>query len=555
MWKKFLSTLRTYTFRERLASILFLVLFLYSTVHFVTLRLRFANTYTEGLVGYVTSLNPLFSDLNEADREVGKLLFSGLTKYDPVKRAVVEDMATLKLDSTQTQYTFTLRDFLKWHDGEPVTADDVYFTFHTIIQSPDFSNPLLKANFDGVEVEKIDAKTVRFSLKKPNSFFITNFTVGLLPKHIFAGIPVADLATSDLNAKAIGTGPYMLADEYRLGLDQKGEIRLKRFDDYYGGISQIRYFVFQTYPTIQALVDEIDTLDGAAHLAGDDMNLISKTGNFKLFPYELPNYSAVFMNFESAILQQKPVRLALQKALDKKKLLDILPGRMGVDTPLLELNQEDWVYQSSVEQANGALYDAGWRFPEGTAAGAKKVRKSKKGNPLKLTLVARQFPEGSRKLRETQQTLNFLKESWTALGAEINVQLYPLDEFKNVVSERNYDLLLAGQSLGYNFDTYYFWHSTQASSGQETSGGLNLSNYRSFAVDALIEDIRRTFDDTKKQSALNKLAKTMKDDIPAIFLFRDIYFYASNKTVSQLSLNHLAFPSDRFANIVDWVKE
>lgn len=519
-----------------------------------------SDTYYEGIVGYVSNLNPLFADLNDADRDVSRLLFSGLTKYDPEKKMVVEDMATVKIDQTQKIYTFTVKDGLQWHDLQPVTADDVYFTFAKVIQSPEFSNPVLKANFQNVDIEKVDAKTVKFILQKPLSFFLTNCTVGLLPFHIFKDIPVAEIQSSPLNQKPIGTGPYQIEDSYRVGLDEQGEIRLSRFENYYGGLPVLQYIVFQTYPTVQSLFDDVDSLNGIARLTGEEVDQFSDDREkYAFIPYELPQYTAVFFNMDRPFLKEKNVRLALEKAVSKEELLKLIPYRVMVDTPLLELKQEEWIYKPSVEQAQGALFGIDWKFPlqddstkiSSLDLSAPRFRKNKKGEVLQFELLAPQFPSNPRKDLETDKTASFLRDAWQKIGIKILVTRLPIQDFTDRVQKRDYDLLLAGQSLGYNFDTYSFWHSTQS-----TESGLNLSNYKSFPADALIEDIRLTFDnDDRKAKSLQKLAKVIGDDIPALFLFRDVYFYVSDKSVSELRLKNMAFTADRFANGVAWKKK
>jgi len=115
------------------------------------------------------------------------------------------------------------------------------------------------------------------------------------------------------------------------------------------------------------------------------------------------------------------------------------------------------------------------------------------------------------------------------------------------LSKRDYDMVLTGQSLGYNYDTFSYWHSSQAS-----STGLNLSNFGSFAADALIEKIRDTFDPAIKKKLLSDLAKVISQDIPAIFLFRPSYVCASDGKVKGIGLKNMAFVSDRFAHIERW---
>jgi ABC-type transport system substrate-binding protein len=137
--------------------------------------------------------------------------------------------------------------------------------------------------------------------------------------------------------------------------------------------------------------------------------------------------------------------------------------------------------------------------------------------------------------------------SWRKIGVEVEAQLAYPDEFAARVQNRDYDLLLTGQSLGYNLDTYSYWHSSQAD-----GNGLNLSNYKSFAADSLIETIRKTFENENKEEFLKDLAKEIKEDVPAIFLYRPSYVFATDWKVENVELENLAYPSDRFLNITDW---
>ena len=105
-----------------------------------------------------------------------------------------------------------------------------------------------------------------------------------------------------------------------------------------------------------------------------------------------------------------------------------------------------------------------------------------------------------------------------------------------------------GQTLGYaSDDAYSFWHSSQVD-----TNGLNLSNYKSFQVDSLIEQIRLTFESEKRLEKLKTLATQLVTDVPAIFLYRPIYYYASDDKVEGIKVDGMAYSSDRFSNLEDW---
>jgi peptide/nickel transport system substrate-binding protein len=245
-------------------------------------------------------------------------------------------------------------------------------------------------------------------------------------------------------------------------------------------------------------------------------------------------------------LKNADLRLALQKSIDKELLISQFTDKKVVDTPLMELSQEDWVYKPSKEEAEGALKDAGYSYGEDDTEHLG-IRYGEDESALELRLVARLYEDDANKFEEVKKVVTFLQESWESIGFDIQVDLLPLGEFEERIMRRDYDLLLLGQNLGYNLDTYSYWHSTQAS-----PIGQNLSNYKSFQVDSLIEDIRSVFNLEKRARELNELAEQIKKDFPAIFLYRPVYYYATDSKVSGISMDGIVFPSDRFFNMYLW---
>lgn len=502
--------------------------------------------YSEGIIGQIKRLNPLFIEFNQADRDISGLIFSGLSKYDPIQEKIVEDIATHTLSLDKKVYTFTLKENVTWHDGQPVTAEDIYFTYHDVIQHPDFPNPVLKSNLEGIEISILDQRSVEFKLKEPNSFFFTSLTVGLIPKHILSEIPVIDLIQHEFNLNPIGTGPYFLAEPPEINPNkQTAQIYLQAFPDYYGSPPYIQDLRFLTFPDEETLIKNKKSLNGLAKIASpEEWKKLKKDSRFQLYGYSLPQYTAVFINHESPFLKNQKTRLGLLKSIDKELLINQLGFKIRIDTPLLELNQEEWINRFDSKEAMGALYDSGWNFPAGNT---NEIRQNKKGDSFSLRLIVRQFSENPVKANEQNQVLDFLIEAWRNIGVDVSAEELSNEDFNNRLQTRDYDLVLTGQSLGYNLDTYSYWHSSQAS---ET--GLNLSNYKSPIADNLIETIRRLFDPEEKAHKLEKLGEAIADDVPAIFLYTPVYYYAVDQNIKDVRIGTLGFPSDRLTNLPNW---
>ena len=139
-----------------------------------------------------------------------------------------------------------------------------------------------------------------------------------------------------------------------------------------------------------------------------------------------------------------------------------------------------------------------------------------------------------------------LKKQWQKIGVELDIEVLENGNFQNSLNQRDYDLLLFGQNLGYNLDAYPYWHSSQAK-----EGGLNLSQFKNFVVDSLLEKARLE-DDQKRKETLNKIQEIISREVPAIFLYSPTYFTALSNEVSHPPFNHLATISDRLSNIESW---
>ncbi|HLG26097.1 MAG TPA: ABC transporter substrate-binding protein, partial [Candidatus Gracilibacteria bacterium] len=417
--------------------------------------------YTEGLVSdRATLINPVYADFSEANREISSLVFSGLSKYDPTLKNFVEDLGKLSISEDKKSYKFVIRDDVFWHDGQPLTAADVYFTYHDVIQSEEFQNPVLKANFQGVEVKQIDEKTIEFVLTSPNAFFITNLNVGILPKHLIEAVPVGELPMTNFNVQPVGTGPYKVESPLEMQGDTRQSVLLTLNDKYYGEKPKIQHIRFHVFSTSDLLLREQGTVNVIAKVPKDIVSALVDTNRFQFFNYELPQYTAVFVNMDAPVLKKEKVRIALQKAIDKDAMLRMIPNKTRVDTPMMELNQTEWLNKTNIDEAKGALFDSGYKMK--TDAPEDPYRKDADGNNLTFVLLVRQLDETPSTAEEMQTLVNFLVEAWKNVGVEIDVQFETKSVFDERIRARDYDLVLAGESLGYNLDTYSFWHSSQA---------------------------------------------------------------------------------------------
>ena len=160
---------------------------------------------TEGVVGSPRFLNPLLA-ISDADRDLVSVLYSGLLKASPDGSLTPDLAKSFEISKDGRTYSFILKDSVYFHDGTPVTADDVEFTVLKA-QDGNIKSPK-RANWDSVTVEKVSPTEIHFILKQPYAPFLENTTMGILPKHIWKNASAEEFALSLFNIEPVGSGPY-----------------------------------------------------------------------------------------------------------------------------------------------------------------------------------------------------------------------------------------------------------------------------------------------------------------------------------------------------------
>lgn len=312
--------------KEQRTLLLFVALFLGS---FLFLSLHIYLTYTvvvpakggtmvEGMIGSPRFLNPVYAEVNDTDRSLSQLLFSGLLRYDNEGNLVGDLAESYSILEGGRVYEVTLKDKIRWHDGYGLDADDVLFTIQTI-QDPRYKSPI-RANWVGVNVQKISSVKLRFVLKDPFASFPERLTVKILPKHVWGKITPENFALSVYNLQPVGTGPYRLIDSKRNKSGSIKEIQLRTHSRYHGRKPHIENLVFKFFETEQDLLHEAD----AGKLKS--FSLLNPAPRFRnpalrVHEFSLPRSYSLFFNLEApSPVANQNIRKALALTLDINEL-------------------------------------------------------------------------------------------------------------------------------------------------------------------------------------------------------------------------------------------
>jgi len=370
--KQWAQLFKVLTKKEKIAFFVFLGLFLFSSL-FLVINFYLKNTevkpaiggqYIEGVVGSPRFINPIYAQSSDVDRSLVEIIFSNLT--DLAKDIKIKDEGKV--------YEVELKENVLWHDGKTLTADDVIFTIKTI-QNPDYKSPL-RANYLGIETEKINDYTVRFKLKDAYSAFLERLNFKILPEHIWQDISPQNFLLTNYNLKPVGSGPYQFKKLKQDSSNAIMALTLVRFENYFDSELKKPYLTeisFRFFESEERLVNAAQRgeIDGFSLTEPSYFNLFQRS-NFKEYSLSLPRYFAIFFNPDKARLladenARKALNYATNKAeiiksvlLDRGKIVDspILPAIYGYEPPTK-------VYEFNPEKAETLLAKAGLEKIEG----------------------------------------------------------------------------------------------------------------------------------------------------------------------------------------------
>lgn len=496
--------------------------------------------YIEGIAGQPLYINPAISQTSEADSDLAQLIYSGLFKYDKDGNIIPDLAESYSTSDDKKEYKIILKKNITWHDGQPLNAEDVFFTYN-IIQDVSYKSPL-RQSLQGIEVRTDDEYTVIFSLKNPYVGFLDNLTIGILPKHIWENITPEKFALAEYNLHPVGSGPYMFSD---LQKGPDGTIltfKLVSFKNFYEGAPYISKMTFNFYPDDNALIDAYNKKEimGMASIPPQNVKDIKNIKSTNINQLIIPRYFAVFFNqTKSVSLADDNVRKALEEAVDRQAIISsvLFERGLALKSPFFP-QMKGYVEsdaQADIEKAKKTLDDAGWKLD------SKENIRKKNETKLEFELVTTDWPE-------FVQTADMLKSQWENLGAKVNVKILSVSDLQqNYIKTRDYDSLLFGQGISFNPDLYSFWHSSQ-----KNDPGMNLSMLDEKNADGLLESTRQEADQSKRIESYQKFQEILSKETPAVFLYGRYYLYPTGAAVHGISVQNINSPQQRFVDVNKW---
>ncbi|MCR6109601.1 peptide-binding protein [Bacillus sp. A301a_S52] len=438
--------------------------------------------------------------------DIEDMIYSQLVRVDEN----IEMQPELAIDWEESDdgltYTFDIHEGVTFHDGEPLTAEDVEFTFNIFIDE-DYTGPR-SGYFSALdEVEALDETTVEFRLSEPDARFISNIGFGILPKHILEDVSAADLEEHEFGRNPIGSGPYQF-DSWEDGQ----YVQLTAFEDYWEGAPNLDRITLSIVGDQNALMAQIE--------GGDvDLGIIPATDYSTAEGWEEQglinlqstlgySYNYMGYNLRLDMFSDKETRQALTHAIDRQTIIEQVGQGQG-DVAHGPVSPLSWAYPDEMpefeydpEKARDLLAEAGWE------EGADGILE-RDGERFSFTLKT----NSGNQIREDISVV--IQSMLNEVGVEVEVEYVEWGAFLDQINPPNFDFdaVILGWALGTDPDPGAIWHS------KEIEAGLNNIAYARDDVDELIDQNVSIVDRDERAEALHEIFETIAEDQPYTFLY------------------------------------
>jgi peptide/nickel transport system substrate-binding protein len=449
-----------------------------------------------------TLLPPLASDAPSGT--INDLVYSRLIRYDGDLTLIGDLAESWEVSPDGLTITFKVRRGVKWHDGAPLTARDVLFTYQVMV---DPKTPTAYSG-DYLQVKKAEAPddyTFRVTYPQPFAPALGSWTLNILPRHLLEG---KDITQSPLARNPIGSGAY------RFQAWKAGEkIVLTHNPDYYEGRVYLNGYVYLIKPELATMFLELKA-GNIDQMALTPMQYLRQTEYpkfarmFNKYRYIPFSYIYLGYNLEDPRFADRRVRQALTMAINRQEIIEgVLMGLGQVCHGPYKPGA--WFYNPDLPKfsynpakARELLAAAGW------TPGAQGVL-AKNGKPFEFTILTNQGND----IRV--RTAEIIQSRLREIGVNVNIRTVEWAAFiKEFIDKGRFEAVLLGWNTGLDPDQYDIWHSSKIKPGE-----LNFIRYKNPEADRALEEGRHTFDQEKRRRAYFRFQEILAEDQPYTFLF------------------------------------
>lgn len=459
-----------------------------------------------------TNLDPRVGNDNVSGR-IFDICCRGLIQVTP-EMDYAPDLAQSWETPDDRTIIFHLNPAAKFHDGRPVTAQDVKKTYDDVITQKVQNTKA--SGYSAVDhIEAPDAQTVIFKLKEPNGGIFDNFNIGIVP-------PDADANT--YKTKPISFGPYKV-----VSYKTDESVELEANEHWIGGPPKIKHITVRIIPdsttrvlelrrgTVNWEVNQIPFENVTEFEKNDKLQVVKKPGSV---------WQYLAFNLKKPILSKVEVRRAIAHAIDRQRIVqDLLRGH-GVVTDTM-LAQGHWAraenlpgYPYDPARAKQLLDQAGYKDPDGDGP---KPR-------FELNFKTSVDVEANLRAQMIQQML-------AQVGIKVNILSSEFGTFFEDIGKGNFDMYSLSRNGIQDPDFYYIIFNSKNFPPE----GQNRGYYASPKVDQLIMEGRSTFDRAKRKQIYGEVQRIVQEDLPYVSLYHQINVAVMDKNLQGYTMYPAGF--------------
>lgn len=495
-------------------------------------------TIVVGMRSDLGGLNPVTYSDQYTYELLNYALFTPIVQYD--KDLKVQPYLAESWELTgDTGVVFRLRRDVRWHDGQPVTAEDVKFTFDRA-KDPSAASLVGSAFVADVDrAEVTDSFTIRFHFARPHAQALEDFWWAPLPKHLLENVSPPELRNAPFNRQPVGSGPFKLVEwqaNQRMVLEPN-----PAFPEALGGPGRGR-IVLRVIPEASTMLTELKT--GGVHVdipvLPDQVQQIKQDANLEF--HSFPGRTVYYIGWNN---QRQPftsanVRRALALGINRQEIIDALlfgEGALATSTvppwhPLYPKDVRPLAYNQ--QEAIALLEQDGWRDANGDGV------REKGGNPLKFTLLS------------SDNTLNrsvveMVQAQLRRIGVQVEARALEFQTMRAQHVARDFDAVFTSWVLD-NFQMAAapaaLFHSKFAS----VAGSTNRSGVRIPALDRLIDQAGAATSEDQARTAWQQITESLQREQPVTFMYWLNELAAAQKIVQGVTMD----PRGEFVSVAEW---
>ena len=418
---------------------------------------------------------------------------------------------TYEISENGLEITFTLRDDVYFSDGVPVTADDVIFTYETAVNPKVDAANIANLFVDVEKAVKVDERVVKFIMKRPYFKALENvcfWDFGILPKHVYEFDDAEEFNKRVSNP--VGSGPYVF-EKWETGR----KVVLRRNENYWGRKPRLKKIIYRFIPNdvaaLQALRShEVDIMIPDPEQFADVVEDEEFRKEFYCLSYWNPGVPFFYIgwNQDTPFFNDKRVRLAMTHMVNREEVVSRLLKGYGQEITgpfFLKADQYDhsikpWPYD--LAKARQLLDEAGWIDRDGDGI------RDKAGVTFRFKFMYSSASTFYGRLAK------LLKDEAAKVGIEVVPDPYEWSVIMTKLPDRDFEVVVMGWGGDILEDFYQIFHSSQI--GRRGSNYVGFNNAR---ADELLEEIRRTLDEAKRERLCRQFHRILHEEQPYTFLF------------------------------------